>query len=92
MQTSDRYMQGLTLAVYYTTAGHVVRRDFNCNDITRHDADKMLAHSTGYMGQDLLGAFAHVGLNDKLGVGQGFNYFGFNLYGVCCQMIFLIKL
>jgi len=61
-------LAGLSAAVNDPAAAQVVGRDFHFNEVAGDDADEILAHLPGHVGDDLvpIGQF-----HAKLGVGEG---------------------
>jgi hypothetical protein len=57
----------LSLAVHNSPLGQVIRRDFDCDPVAGDDADEILAHLAGDMGED---AMAVLELDHELGVGK----------------------
>src|SRR5262245_22195198 len=75
----DRCCRKLPFPVNDPAFGQIVRRKFDPNPIARHDADKVLAHPTGNMGQNDVSTFD---LNAKSSIGQGLRNGAFDLEGL----------
>ncbi len=57
----------------------VIRGQLNRDDIARHDADEMLPHLPGNVGQHFMLRIARLSLYEKLGVGQRLDHLRFDL-------------
>lgn len=74
----------LALAESDSTLGQIVRRQFHTHPITGDDADKVLAHFSGHMGNYAMPALQ---LDTESGIGKGLRYraFNFNRFFLFCH-------
>jgi hypothetical protein len=72
----DRCCRKLAFAVNDSAFSQIVWREFDPNPVARHDADKVLAHTTGDVGHNDVSTFD---FNAKSSIGQGLRDRAFDL-------------
>jgi hypothetical protein len=79
------------LAVCDSAPCQVVGRNLDGDDIAGHDSDEVLSHLTGDVSEDFVLDAFRFGHDEKLGVGQGFDDFGFEFNGILGHVCFLMR-